>query len=287
MRSRIRSWIDSLVRPSGAKFISEREYVDVCKFEYSSQEDYRHEQVLHHVRKFDQVWADTSVVEALAEYLMNNGIPATSGLCHGSRNGWEQRRLSEILHCQVIGTDIASTVEEVPSSVVWDFHEARDEWLGAFSFVYSNSLDQSNDPQRALRTWLDQLAPGGVLFIEWTEGHGPVGASSMDPFGVRSVVLPYFLLRWFGRELSIDVLSGTKSNLGIPYLLFAIQRAGPESASGWDWVDDPLVRQMSTAKSRARAETRSATTSANRASAWRHRSSAAKVPRAKSEFEVE
>lgn len=39
------------------------------------------------------------------------------------------------------------------------FHEVLPPTLGPVDVIYSNALDQSDDPIRALRAWVDSLFP--------------------------------------------------------------------------------------------------------------------------------
>ena len=145
-----------------------------------------------------------------------------SGICHGTRNGFEQNFISSQKGFEAIGTDISETANDFERSVQWDFHDTNKEWLARFDFVYSNSLDQSWNPRAALVTWLNQLKPDGRLVIEHTHAHGPGGASAMDPFGVRPQVMPYVLCEWFGTEISIRFVKAKKSNNNIDVWLFFV-----------------------------------------------------------------
>lgn len=145
-------------------------------------------------------------------------------MCHGTRNGFEQGFLNRIQNFDVIGTDISPTDIKFPKSEVWDFHDEKIEWIGAFDFVYSNSLDQSWNPKLALTTWLNQIKTGGIVIIEHTNFHGPAGAGKMDPFGVRPIAMPHILTQWFGNQISISHSCEKKSNNNIDAWLFVIKK---------------------------------------------------------------
>ena len=93
------------------------------------------------------------------------------GICHGARNGLEAAKLCSSIDTRemnVISTDlfpIDNTVLE------WDFRKPRNEWIGIFDFVYSNSLDHARNPWDCLRVWLAQLKPNGRIYIQWTPSH--------------------------------------------------------------------------------------------------------------------
>lgn len=53
--------------------------------------------------------------------------------------------------------------------------------MGKFSFIYTNSLDQAFDPNRALDTWADQLTADGRIYLEHTMAHTPFGGRGDGP----------------------------------------------------------------------------------------------------------
>jgi hypothetical protein len=207
---------------------------DYALHAYETFDEYRGAQITANYEKLDNIWADSQTLDALANYAQEHVSLTDSslGICHGSRNGFEQAYLRERLGVNVVGTDISPSATRFPHSLEWDFHVPRDEWLGRAAFVYSNSLDQSFQPDVAVRTWLDQLEPGGVLFIEWSDGHGPGATSAMDPFGARPRVLPYLLVSWFGSEISIEILRIAKANMDLDAHLLALRKVGEPTRVG-------------------------------------------------------
>lgn len=203
-------------------------FVDMHLHTYPSYEEYRAVQILHNRRKIGRVWADAHTLDAIAvrlDALFGDG--PILGLCHGTRNGFEQNHFNAVSPgYRVTGTDISPTAADYPNSVQWDFHDENPDWLGRFDFVYSNSLDQSWQPRQALATWLGQLKPGGVLVLEYSDEQGPIAAGEMDPFGVRPEVVPYVLAQWFGHGVSVAVEQGHKANIGKPNWVFYIRRTG-------------------------------------------------------------
>jgi hypothetical protein len=197
----------------------------VVLFEYSSYEEYRAVQEHHNRRKLHQVWADERTLGIVADRVLREFEEGISfGLCHGSRNGFEQRFLRERLGGEIIGTDISETATEFLHSEHWDFHDLRAEWEGRCDFVYSNSLDQSWKPEMAVRRWFSQLRPGGLLFIEHTRNHGPDHASVMDPFGADPELMPYLLVDWLGMAMAMEIVRGTKANKNLDVWLFVMKR---------------------------------------------------------------
>ncbi|HMT46062.1 MAG: hypothetical protein RL702_360 [Pseudomonadota bacterium] len=205
-----------------------RAFVDFYLHRYSSYEEYRRVQIYHNLRKLKRAWADAETLDLLADELVARlGSGPLRGLCHGTRNGFEQNHLNaRNPDFAVTGTDISPSAAQFPNSVVWDFHDERAEWLGAFDFVYSNSLDQSWQPRQALEAWLGQVRPGGVVVIEHSEEQSPLAAGEMDPFGVRPQVVPYVLAEWFGHRVSVSFRESYKQNIGRKTWLFFIMKTG-------------------------------------------------------------
>lgn len=107
-----------------------------------------------------------AVVAQLAKIVRRIMRPSF-GVCHGSGMGYEQRWFAAYLPgCEVVGTEIASSLLERPKTVRWDFNKPNPEWASSVDFVYSNSLQYAFDQGEALRTWVASLRPRGVLFLE-------------------------------------------------------------------------------------------------------------------------
>lgn len=217
---------NAFVKPLGYSVVDDVRLVDYYLHEYSSYDEYKELQVYHNKRKIESVWADKKTLDRVEEIVKKNEEKTEySGICHGTRNGFEQRYLnSKNSGISAIGTDISDTANEFENTIEWDFHDQRDDWIGRHDFVYSNSLDQSWKPRAALQTWLNQVKNGGVVIIEHTELHGPVGASEMDPFGVRPIAMPYVLADWFGGQISISHSRSKKDNMDVEAWLFVCRK---------------------------------------------------------------
>jgi hypothetical protein len=194
-------------------------------YKYRDYEEYRSSQIELNVAKLDRVWADEQTLSAVGDRVLEL-VPEPKGLCHGTRNGFEQRFLANYTGGLVLGTEIADSAESFPSTVRWDFHEENPDWLEAFDFVYSNSLDHSYDPILALNTWFAQVKPGGSLFLEWTEAHGTSFADKGDPFGSSATIIPYLVAKIFGHKASTSVsVSEKKNSFGLwQVLLFDVRK---------------------------------------------------------------
>ena len=170
-------------------------------------EKYRKVQIFHNKRKISEVWADAETLGVISDYIKKHVPVVRSGICHGTRRGYEQAEFSRQLGCPVIGTEISDSARQFENTVQWDFHEQKEEWRNRFSFVYSNSIDQAFDPKMALSTWAAQLEESGLLFLDHTMVHSPAAASEMDPFGAHPMVMPYLLFNWGRNEYRlVDIL---------------------------------------------------------------------------------
>lgn len=203
-----------------------KKYGDFYLHEYSSYEEYKSTQVFHNKRKLNDVWADEGTLDLVIERVRKEYSDGRHlfALCHGTRNGFEQNYIASKLDVDILGTDISDTASNFPRSIQWDFHDRNDNWVGKCDFIYTNSLDQSWNPQSALSTWLDQLQDGGMLFIEHTEAHGTQDAGEMDPFGANPQYMPYLLCDWFKHRIAIEIITSVKSNNGSKVWLFVVKK---------------------------------------------------------------
>ena len=221
----VKKAFNSLLKPFGCEVVRSKDLIDFYLHEYSNYEEYKEIQTFHNKRKLANVWADEKTLSVICgELTKQYNQKKLRGICHGSRNGFEQKYFKDNAGFDVIGTDISNTATQFEGTVQWDFHDENQEWIGSFDFVYSNSLDQGWNPKVALKTWLNQLNDNGVLIIEHTEAHGPRWASEMDPFGVRPTVMPYVLCEWFGYSISVKVVKSKKANNGRDVWLFFIRK---------------------------------------------------------------
>ena len=194
---------------------------------YKNYEEYKETQIHYNKLKLDKVWADKDTLKLVSNFLKEN-IQSSNlrGICHGSRNGFEQKCFQEeIVNSEVIGTDISETAKNFENSFIHDFHEEKKEWLDNFDFVYSNSLDQSYDPKKALNTWLKQIKKDRYIILEHSDQHAVRSSNKMDPFGVEASFFPYLLTEWFGHQLSIKIIKSIKRNKNnAPVLFFILKK---------------------------------------------------------------
>lgn len=211
----------------GYSLVPTKNAVDYYLHKYSSYEEYAQTQIYWNKVKLNNVWADKYTLKRVKDILLNEfgNTKKIVGICHGTRNGFEQNFLRSLSNnLDVIGTDISETAKNYNNSIQWDFHDTNSNWNRNQDFVYTNSLDQSWQPHVAVQTWLSQLKQSGLLIIEHTDAHAPRGTSKMDPFGVKPRVMPYVLTAWFGSQISISHSVAKKSNMDKEAWLFVIRK---------------------------------------------------------------
>lgn len=221
----IKKILNSFFKLFNHELVRSNTLIDYYLHEYPSYEDYKNTQIFYNKQKIQNVWADEATLSlVLQEVKENFGNKEVQGLCHGSRNGFEQKFFNGNLAGQILGTDISDTASNYENSIQWDFHDVNDKWINKFDFIYTNSLDQSWNPKLALTTWLNQIHDKGLIFIEHTKAHGPQCSSEMDPFGVKPRVMPYVLCDWFGHDISIKIIKSVKANYKNDVWLFVIRK---------------------------------------------------------------
>ena len=223
----LRKSLDRLARKFGYALVKAHHLDPLYQHQYKGgYEEYRKIQIRHNKRKLENVWADETTLGRIVGHMEEIGLAPQSGVCHGARNGYEVQWFRERLGADVIGTDISETATRFPNMVVWDFHEENPEWEGKFDFIYTNSLDQAMEPDRALAAWARQLRPAGRIYIEHTMAHSTAGAGEMDPFGAHPMVMPYLFFTW-GRgkyRLSDIIEIPSKGNKNMPAWVFVLER---------------------------------------------------------------
>ena len=211
----IKNNINKILKIFGYRFSKINISDDLVKiYKYKNYDEYKETQIHYNKKKLHHVWADEGSLIEVSNFINENvKKDIIKGICHGSRNGFEQEFFNKnIKNSNVVGTDISETAKNFKNSVVWDFHEINPSWIGQFDFVYTNSLDQSYDPKLALTTWLEQINNNGYIIIEHSEQHGVRSSGKMDPFGVEANFFPYLLSDWFAHSISIKIIKSIKKN---------------------------------------------------------------------------
>jgi SAM-dependent methyltransferase len=170
-------------------------------YKYTSYGEYKKAQIDYNVLKQDLVWAKRTIIKSVAGYLKR--FEPKLGMCHGVRNGAEMKMFEKYLPgCQVHGTEISYTAENLKNVFIWDFHEVHDQWLDTYDFIYSNSLDHAYNPAKAVRAWGRCIKSGGHIIIEHTRNH--MDSTVHDPFGVRYDEFKPLLSEWLGKKFSVE-----------------------------------------------------------------------------------
>jgi hypothetical protein len=175
----------------------------------SDQEIYETIQIEGNLRKFDRSGVESDWLNRLnpitKDIKKRNPMDSLivkelKGACMGARNGSEVLAFESLLNVDyvvnVIGTDISPTAKTVQKMIVHDFHKPLPKECGAMDFIYSNSLDQANNPRLALESWLHSLSLTGCIYLEMQRGHGKQSTSLLDPFSCEIELLPYVFLQW-------------------------------------------------------------------------------------------
>ena len=119
VKSFIKKALNRFLKTFEHQVVRNSELIDYILHEYSSYEEYREVQIFHNKRKLDSVWADERTLDRVADLVLTEFGKEDQiyGLCHGTRNGFEQnylRRVSNKLN--VIGTDISDTASQFDNS---------------------------------------------------------------------------------------------------------------------------------------------------------------------------
>ena len=145
-------------------------------YKYKDYDHYVEEQTKANIRKLHWVY----VKEHTIQFISKQHPFASSIICHGTRNAAEQKFFKKYYpNAQIIGTEISETAKAFPMTIQHDFAIQKENWIGKFDIVYSNSFDHSIDPNKTLVTWRDQLSSSGKMFIEYSEEHSEMTPS--DP----------------------------------------------------------------------------------------------------------
>ena len=154
-------------------------------------------------------------IKNISNYLMKNlKKKKLFGICHGVRNASEVyyflnefNKKSQFPRLTCYGTDISPTIKKYQYGIQWDFNKKNKKWKNKFDFIYSNSLDHSNNPKKTLFNWAETLKKNGYIFLDHTTSHGIRGKSFSDPCAIEGELLPFLITRWFkGRIAIVDYI---------------------------------------------------------------------------------
>lgn len=154
------------------------------KYPYKDYEDYVKNQVEANLAKPNNVWVHRKTLGKIRMYHPN---PKPGNiLCHGTRNGKELELFKFFYpHARILGTEISPSAKNYANTVQHDFNTPKEEWIGKWDIIYSNSFDHCYDPVATLNVWKEQLAlPHGHLYIEQSCLESDNTATAWDPLEI-------------------------------------------------------------------------------------------------------
>jgi hypothetical protein len=163
-------------------------------YNYKNYDHYKQSQTRANKEKLSWVYARETTIERIC----NDKKFADNIICHGTRNGAEQKFFKKFFpNAYVIGTEISDTASNFPMTIEHDFMQQKEEWIKKFDIVYSNAFDHSIDPEKTLLVWRDQLSNSGRMYLEYAEAQSicdendPLDASQRE---IKEMIGKYFVI---------------------------------------------------------------------------------------------
>lgn len=178
-------------------------------YKYKNYSEYVNCQKEANARKSANVWAVEENIKFLADYI-NKNIEAKTGLCHGTRGGYEQAWFRKYIpDCVVIGTEIGDASAKY--TMQWDFNQYHPDLENNFDFIYSNSFDHAFNPMETIKIWFEQLKSGGYIFLEYDKRQEHTGEISKsvnktDPVSITIDELITLIPAWLDYKCKISVI---------------------------------------------------------------------------------
>ena len=168
--------------------------------EYKDYDDYVEAQTDANKRKLGWQFKKEDHVK----WIKQKQLAANNIICHGTRNGGEQKIFQKYYpDAYIIGTEISETATQFEMTIQHDFAIPKAEWIGKFDILYSNAFDHSFEPIKTIETWKKQLSPDGKMFIEWYEFHNSKSSPS-DPVSGTTREFMNFLI---SHEITIEEIN--------------------------------------------------------------------------------
>tara|TARA_A200000159_G_scaffold78039_1_gene72277 strand:- start:1111 stop:1683 length:573 start_codon:yes stop_codon:yes gene_type:complete len=151
------------------------------QYEYKDYNEYVDSQKDANREKQHMVYVEQKTINKVAS---DKGI-AHNIMCHGTRRAVEQQ-FFKICYpdANIIGTEVG-IADKWPMTIQHDFNLQKEEWIGHFDIVYSNSFDHVFDPIKTLTVWADQLSPNGRIYLEHGYGDNDNRARPWDPLEIN------------------------------------------------------------------------------------------------------
>ena len=184
--------------------------------DYKNYDEYVEWQIRTNKSKKGWVYAKESTIQQISK-----DIPlATTIICHGTRAGAEQKFFKKYFpHAEVLGTEISDNATEYPMTVEHDFNFQKEEWVGKYDIVYSNSIDHSIDPEATLKTWSDQLSPAGRMYIEYAKRQSIPGGNVNDPLDATNEEIEQIL-----KDIGMTIVSKITKDVKHGGLVFVCEK---------------------------------------------------------------
>lgn len=153
------------------------------QFEYRDYDHYVEAQTTANRKKIHEVWISEGNVRMIVAHF---NLTPRSILCHGTRNATEQQLFRKYWSkAYIIGTEISELGTQFPMTVHHDMQFEKHEWERRFDIVYSNSFDHAISPHMCMHTWIEQLADGGRLYVDYADDPKVNYASETDPLALE------------------------------------------------------------------------------------------------------
>jgi hypothetical protein len=157
----------------------------------SSYKEYKEGQIARNKKAISTTregsWEQEGNVDLLSTWMKQNIGDITFGLCHGTRNGLEQKWFAKYLSCSVLGTEISPFCSDRDDTIIWDFHNVKEEWLQNVDFIYSNSFDHTYKPVECLNAWFSCLRnQSSVIILAYGIGHSLAQYEKFKVIGTAS-----------------------------------------------------------------------------------------------------
>ena len=152
-------------------------------FKYHNYDHYVKAQTEGNKRKIDNVYVDSKVVNAIAKLKGE----ANTILCHGTRNGAEQKMFLECYpDAEVLGTEISDTADSMA-------------------------------PEETIITWRNQLSENGRLYIDYTYQANHTVSDATDPLQVDREEMVAFLEGLGLEVINLKAMTQRKSKDSVIY----------------------------------------------------------------------
>jgi hypothetical protein len=106
---------------------------------------------------------------------------------------FNRSNINNINKNSAIGVEINPNVER-QDTLISSFDELPSDWTGKFDLLYSNSFDQSMEPEKTANEWKRIIKKNGVLIFSFSDKE----STYTDPVGDLSYI---DIINLFGGEL--------------------------------------------------------------------------------------